>query len=87
MTVMEAMRNRLAVLAPQAIEIDDDSEQHVGHVGAQGGGGHFRLKIISSLFDGKRTIERHRMVYDALGPMMRQEIHAVSIVAETPDKR
>ena len=86
MTVIAAMRDRLAALAPQTIEIADDSALHAGHAGAQGGGGHFRLKIISPLFVGKRTTERHRMVYDALGSMMRQEIHAVSIIAKTPDE-
>ncbi len=86
MTVIDMMRERLAVLAPQAIEIVDDSARHAGHAGAKGGGGHYRLLIISPLFVGKRTIARHRMVYDALGQMMRREIHAVSIDAKAPDE-
>ncbi|MDO8789709.1 MAG: BolA family protein [Sulfuritalea sp.] len=85
--VMDAMRARLAALDPVSIEITDDSAKHAGHAGARGGGGHFRLTIVSSRFAGFRTMERHRLVYDALGPLMRQEIHALSISARTPDEK
>lgn len=86
MSVIDAMRARLAVLEPVAIEIDDDSARHAGHAGAQGGGGHFRLAIVSPRFAGCRTMERHRLVYDALGPLMKREIHAISITARAPDE-
>ncbi len=86
MTVVAAIRQRLAVLQPAAVELEDDSAVHAGHAGAAGGGGHYRLTIVSVLFAGKRTVERHRMVYDALGPMMRRQIHAMSITARTPDE-
>ena len=86
MSVIDAMRARLAVLEPVAIEIDDDSARHAGHAGAQGGGGHFRLAIVSPRFAGCRTMERHRLVYDALGPLMKREIHALSISAKSPDE-
>jgi BolA protein len=85
-SVIDAMRARLAVLEPVAIEIDDDSARHAGHAGAQGGGGHFRLAIVSPRFAGCRTMERHRLVYDALGPLMKREIHALSISAKSPDE-
>jgi len=81
---MDAMRARLAALDPVSIEIADDSAQHAGHAGARSGGGHFRLTIVSSRFAGCRTMERHRLVYDALGPLMKKEIHALSISARTP---
>jgi BolA protein len=86
MTTAAEIRKRLATLQPTLIEIADDSALHAGHAGAAAGGGHFRLTIVSPLFAGKRTIERHRMVYDALGTMMRQQIHAMSISAMSPEE-
>ena len=87
MSVIDAMRERLAVLDPVAIDIADDSAKHAGHAGARNGGGHYRLAIVSPRFAGCRTMERHRLVYDALGPLMKQEIHALSIIAKTPDEK
>ena len=86
MSVIDAMRARLAALDPVAIEINDDSALHAGHAGARSGGGHFRLTIVSPRFAGCRTMERHRLVYDALGPLMKREIHALSIIAKSPDE-
>ncbi len=86
MSVIDAMRASLAALEPVAIEIIDDSAKHAGHAGAKGGGGHFRLAIVSPRFTGCGTMERHRLVYDALGPLMKREIHALSISAKTPDE-
>lgn len=84
--MIEAMRERLAALAPSLLEIEDESHRHAGHEGAKGGGGHFRMHIVASGFAGKSTLERHRMVYDALGPLMRREIHALSMRAQAPDE-
>ena len=86
MSVIDAMRARLAALEPTVIEIIDDSARHAGHAGAQSGGGHYRLSIVSPRFTGCRTMERHRLVYDALGPLMKREIHALSINAKTPNE-
>ena len=86
MSVIDAMRASLAALDPSVVEIQDDSAKHAGHAGAKAGGGHFRLKIVSPRFAGCRTMERHRLVYDALGPLMKREIHALSITAKTPDE-
>lgn len=86
MNVIDAMRANLAALDPVSIEIHDDSAKHAGHAGAKSGGGHFRLSIVSPRFAGCRTMERHRLVYDALGPLMKREIHALSITAKTPDE-
>jgi BolA protein len=85
-SVIDAMRERLVALDPLSIEINDDSAKHAGHAGARGGGGHFRLAIVSPRFAGCKTMERHRLVYDALGPLMKREIHALSITARTPDE-
>ena len=86
MSVIDAMRASLAALELDAIEIIDDSAKHAGHAGAKGGGGHFRLAIVSPRFTGCGTMERHRLVYDALGPLMKREIHALGISAKTPDE-
>jgi BolA protein len=85
--VAQAIRDRLAVLEPEAIELVDDSALHAGHAGAQSGGGHFRLTIVSPRFSGQDTRTRHRLVYDALGPLMRREIHALSIRAVAPEEQ
>jgi BolA protein len=80
------IRRRLAVLAPQRLDLADESSRHAGHAGAREGGGHYRLLIVSPRFAGQNTLKRHRMVYDALGPLMRQEIHALAIQAIAPDE-
>ena len=86
MTVSDRMRECLAVLDPVAIEIEDDSARHAGHAGAKSGGGHYNLDIISDAFDGKNTVARHRMIYAALGDMMKGEIHALAIRAKTAEE-
>lgn len=75
-----------AALAPQNLEVADESAQHAGHAGAKGGGGHYAVVVVSPIFAGKSLVERHRMIYDALGDTMRREIHALSIKALTPDE-
>ena len=55
------------------------------HVAVEGDGHHFDAVIVSSAFEGKRMLECHRLVYDALGDRMRSEIHALSMKTYTPD--
>lgn len=82
---IEAIRGRLQqALAPERLELRDDSAQHAGHAGAASGGGHFSVLIVSPQFAGKKPLERHRMVYAALGDLMPREIHALSIRALAP---
>ena len=83
---LELIEQKLAVLSPDSVELIDDSEQHTGHAGAKGGGGHFQLIIVSTQFEGKSTQARHRMVHTALGKMLEREIHALTIKAYTPDE-
>ncbi|HHH46606.1 MAG TPA: BolA family transcriptional regulator [Thiotrichales bacterium] len=84
---VERIRARLeSALQPVRLEIRDDSAKHAGHAGARGGGGHYILTIVSPAFVNRSPIERHRMVYDALGDMMASEIHALSIDARAPDE-
>lgn len=85
MRCMEQIRERLAILEPQLIELEDDSHLHAGHAGVRDGGGHFRLRIVSAQFVGKSTVARHRMIYSALGEMMRRDIHALNITVCTPE--
>ncbi|MGD8347420.1 MAG: BolA family protein [Lysobacterales bacterium] len=81
------MEKRLsAAFMPETIGVDDESHLHAGHEGARDGRGHFRVLIVSVKFIGKRMLQRHRMVYDALGEMMRNDIHALTIDAWTPDE-
>jgi len=83
-TVSDRIEKKLAALKPESLEIVDDSRAHAGHEGAKAGGGHYRLVIVSPEFAGKTAQLRHRMVYEALGPMMRHEIHALAIKAYAP---
>lgn len=85
-TTINQMRERLSALEPRSIDIADDSALHAGHAGARSGGGHYRMTIVSPRFAGKTTMARHRLVYDALGSLMRHEIHALSITAKSPEE-
>jgi BolA protein len=85
-SVVASMEQHLARLEPDLLEIYDESAEHVGHAGAQGGGGHYQVLIVSRRFEGQGRVTRHRMVYEALGAMMQQQIHAVAITALTPEE-
>ncbi len=65
-------------LSPSLLEIEDNSAEHAGHASA-GGAGHFTIHISCSAFEGKSLIQKHRLVYEALGSLMESEIHALSI--------
>ena len=74
-------------LAPTHLELQDDSQSHAGHAGVrERGGGHFYATIVSNAFEGKNLVRRHQLVYEALGEMMRSDIHALSIKAYTPNE-
>jgi BolA protein len=84
--VAEIERKLQVALQPLRLEIVDESAQHAGHAGAREGGGHYVVTVVSSKFANKGLLERHRLVYDALGEAMRRDIHALSIHALTPDE-
>lgn len=85
MTLEPQIRSRLAALRPEHLEIVDESARHQGHAGWRPGGNtHWRLSIVSPLFAGKPTLARHRMVYQALGDLMDNPIHALTIDARAP---
>lgn len=71
-------------LAPERLEIVDESSKHAGHAGARSGGGHFAVTIVSARFEGLNSIQRHRLVYEALGELMKTDVHALSVRALTP---
>jgi BolA protein len=80
------IRARLeAAFQPDELEIIDDSRRHAGHAGARDGRGHFNIRISSQHFSGKKTVERHRMIYAALGSLMQTDIHALGVIAQSPD--
>lgn len=85
--VEQAMRERLAALDPETLDLIDESGQHAGHAGARASGGsHWQLTIVSEAFRGKTAVARHRMVYEALGDLMKQDIHALKIEAFSPEQ-
>ena len=81
----EMLRRLDSALSPTRIELVDDSEQHRGHGGYNPAGeSHFSLRIESAAFAGKNRVERQRMIYAALGDLMRERVHALSIRATAP---
>lgn len=74
-----------SALSPTRIRLTDDSEQHRGHGGYNPAGeSHFSLDIESAAFAGKNRVQRQRLVYAALGELMRERVHALSIRASAP---
>ncbi len=85
-SVMMRMRTALErALAPRSLEIIDDSARHAGHPGARGGG-HFRVTLVADAFRGRSQLERHRLVYAAVAPLMGGAVHALNIVARSPEE-
>ena len=81
----EMLRRLDSALSPTRIDLVDESEQHRGHGGYNPAGeSHFSLAIESRAFAGKSRVERQRMVYAALGDLMRERVHALSIKASAP---
>ena len=82
-----AIRAAIAdALAPQSLEVVDDSHRHAGHAGARDGRGHFNVDVVSDAFAGMGPLARHRAVYAAVGELMTTDIHALSIRARTPQE-
>lgn len=86
MSIETEIRKRLEALAATTLNLEDESAQHAGHAGAASGGGHYRLTIVSGRFDGLGPVARHRLVYETLGDLMQNGIHALAINAYTPDE-
>ena len=85
-TRLERLTQRLQALEPTRLDLEDDSHHHAGHAGAADGRGHFSVLIVSKRFAGLRQVQRHRLVYEAVGDLMATDIHALSIHALAPDE-
>jgi BolA protein len=72
-----------AALNATELEVQDDSHLHAGHAGASEGR-HYTVRLTSARFAGLSRLARHRLVYDALGPLAAQGVHALAIVARAP---
>jgi len=72
-------------LAPTYLEILDDSARHAGHPGAAAGG-HYRVTLVAAQFRGRSVLERHRLVYAAVAPLLQGSVHALNIRALSPEE-
>ena len=80
----DALLKRFLQAFPEAaIQVEDESHLHVGHAGAAGGAGHFRVRVIDARFNALQRIARHRLVYDAVSDWMPERVHALHIIAMT----
>lgn len=86
MNTIEEIKKRLGALDPLTLKVEDESALHAGHAGARSGGGHYRLTIVSDRFVGLGRLARHRLVYDAVGDLMKGAIHALPLNALTSDE-
>ena len=77
-------RQLIARFAPVELAVEDESHRHAGHAGAAGGASHFRIRIVAEAFRGIPPVARHRLIYAALGDMLKSEIHALAIEALPP---
>ncbi|MFS8924712.1 BolA family transcriptional regulator [Synechococcus sp. B60.1] len=84
--------NRLRQLLAEKLQatyayVEDESHRHAGHRGRQqGSGGHYRVQVVSPLFAGKTSLQRHRLVYAALAEEMGQSIHALALQTYSPEE-
>lgn len=82
------IRHKLtAALAPAVLDIQDDSARHAGHAGHRPEGEtHFSLYIVSTVFEGKSILERHRLIYGILADELKERVHALSLKLKTPEE-
>lgn len=82
-TIAATLRHALGAIE---VTVEDESALHAGHAGAASGGGHFRVTVVSSRFEGASLVARHRMVYAALANEMQHAIHALALTTLTPSQ-
>lgn len=83
----EIRRILSSAFSPMELLVKDQSHLHAGHAGARDGRGHFEVTIVADAFAGRSPLERHRLIYDALGDLMQSDIHALRINAFTPSEK
>ena len=86
--VQAAMRRKLAkALAPERLDIVDDSARHAGHVGARPEGEtHFNVEIVSARFAGLARVARQRLVHKVLEAELQSRVHALALKTLTPEE-
>ncbi|MCF8005799.1 MAG: BolA family transcriptional regulator [Methylovulum sp.] len=87
MTTELIKHNLTLAFKPEILEIIDSSAAHAGHAGARAGGGHYHVTIVADAFEGKSAVQRHQLIYQALGDLMKQQIHALGINALSPSEK
>ena len=88
MSMAETIERKLtAALAPQRLEVRDDSHKHAGHAGwREGGETHFHVIVVAEAFDGESRVARQRKVYQALAEELSDSVHALQLVTLTPEE-
>lgn len=88
MSYADRIRTKLTQgLAPERIDLVDESHRHASHAGADPEGEtHFSLTVVASAFAGKPRVERQRMVYDLLKEEMAERVHALALTTRTPEE-
>lgn len=76
---IKLITTRLKSLNPSILNIFDESDQHIGHSGAQSGAGHFALEIAAHTLQGKTRVQQHQIIYQLLNDLIPREIHALKI--------
>ena len=85
MTMQERIVARLTALKPDLLDVVDESDRHAGHPGARDGGGtHYRIRVVSAQFERKSRVERHRLIYDLLTAEFADGLHALALVTKAP---
>ncbi len=84
--LIDILRERLQVLDPVQLDIEDESHLHAGHAGSQGGASHFRATIVAESFSNQPMIAQHRLVYDLLRDLIPYPVHALALKTRAPSK-
>jgi BolA family transcriptional regulator, general stress-responsive regulator len=86
MTVRQTIIDKLTkALAPDALDVRDDSQKHIGHAGwREEGETHFHLRMVAPLFTGLNRVERQRAVHKALEEELKGRVHALSTELKAP---
>jgi BolA protein len=85
--MQERIVARLTALDPLLLDVTDESHLHAGHAGArEGGGTHYRVRVVSAQFEHQSRVARHRLIYGLLAAEFADGLHALALVAKAPDE-